>query len=56
MKRKGWLILIIALVLFVLGGYFLEVFPDPYHEEGGKVNFFTWLYRELDELVHGERS
>jgi len=30
------------------------MFPDPYHS-GDNVTFFVWCYRELDELLHGEK-
>lgn len=53
MTRK-W-ILIMLVVTFILGGAtaHLKLFPDPYHE-GDNVDLWTWIYRELDELVHGE--
>jgi len=54
MNRK-WLIIILLIAVFGLGGYFIKVFPDPYHEEDG-VNFFTWVWREFAELAHGEQG
>jgi len=46
-----------ALILIVigLGLYYLRVFPDPYHQ-GDNVNIFTWILREIDELIHGEKD
>jgi hypothetical protein len=34
---------------------FLPVFPDPYHEDAPCVDFWTWSWREIDELVKRER-
>ena len=50
--KKKWILIAIAVIL--VGAYFIEVFPDPYHE-GGNVNVYTWIYREIDELIHGEK-
>lgn len=41
-------------VLFVVS--LLPLFSDPYHEEEGGVNFWVWLSREVDELMHGEKG
>jgi hypothetical protein len=30
------------------------IFPDPYHKDP-PVNFWEWVKREIDELLHGER-
>lgn len=51
--RKKWF-WIIAAVAILIGLGFWEVFPDPYYHEG-TVNFYTWLWREIDELLHGEK-
>jgi len=48
-------ILIIGIVLFIGFSAFVKIFPDPYHEEDG-VTFFTWILREIDELLHGEKE
>lgn len=52
--RKHKLSLIAVVLVIVFGLYFAEVFPDPYHQEGN-VNIYTWIYREIDELLHGEK-
>jgi len=54
MKKRYWLLFAI-LVIVVLGISLYPYFPDPYHEEGN-VNVWVWLYRELNELVHGEKT
>jgi len=41
-------------ILIACGLWFARVFPDPYHRNG-KVNIYEWIYREVDELVHGEK-
>ena len=43
-------------VLTVIGAgiSLLPLLDDPFHREG-KVCFWTWLYRELDEELHGEK-
>ena len=51
-KNKNTLIALVLAIFF--GLYFLEIFPDPYHE-GGNVNLYTWIQREIDELLHGEK-
>jgi len=48
------------MLMFLLGfllGVLLTIkaWPDPYHKKH-KVNFWTWLYRELDELLYGEKD
>lgn len=45
-------IVILAIVLTVLS---LPIFPDPYYHKE-KVNFWVWLIREIDELIHGEKE
>jgi len=47
-------------VMFLLGlliGVLLteRLWPDPYHIKR-RVSFWMWLYRELDELIHGEKN
>lgn len=51
MKRK-----VIIIGFIILGALsLLNIFPDPYHREGN-VNFWVWLYREVDELIFGEKG
>jgi len=52
---KKWQILLLVLVIVGSGLWFVNVFPDPYHKEGA-VNIYTWLYREIDKLLHGEKG
>jgi hypothetical protein len=51
-KQKWFWLAVVAALLLGLG--FWEVFPDPYYHQTN-VNFYVWAYRELDELVHGEK-
>lgn len=53
-KRHRTMLLIAAGVL-LFGLWYVEIFPDPYHEEDA-VNIYTWIYRELDEFVNGEKD
>jgi len=51
MKKKTTLFLFLVLGLLSL----IPMFPDPfYHEQ--KVNFWVWIYREVQELLHGEKN
>lgn len=43
------------LLIFLAGLSFLPVFTDPYHSQEEPVNFWTWAWREIDELIYGER-
>jgi hypothetical protein len=52
--KKKWLVLLIVVVV-VVGAFTAPVFPDPYHEDGN-VTFAEWIYREIDELLHGEKE
>jgi len=52
--NKKWLVVTVV-VVFAFCLHWVKLFPDPYHEEGN-VDFWTWLYRELQELLHGERE
>lgn len=57
-KVKKWhLIAIVILVVsgFWISAYHLRIFPDPYHRNGN-VNIYEWIYREADELLHGEKD
>lgn len=48
-------IVVVAGTSLLLVSVFLPVFSDPfYHEE--KVDFWTWVGRELYELVYGEKK
>jgi len=48
-------IAVITAAGLLISSVFLPVFPDPfYHIE--KVNFWTWLGREIEELRTGERK
>jgi len=55
MLKGKWKLILIAIAIALLVGSFAPVFDDPYHKEG-KVNFWLWLWREIDELVHGEKD
>lgn len=55
MSRKWKLILFLLLIGSVIIGGFLVRLPDPYHHDED-VNLWEWLYREYDELVHGEKE
>jgi len=55
MKLSKWHIIIGAVIAFVIFGSTLRIFPDPYHEEDA-VTLFTWLYREVHEIIHGEHE
>ena len=40
-------------MVFCIAMAFVKVFPDPYHKDDS-VDLWTWIYREFDELLHGE--
>ena len=46
-------IIVVVVVLLILS--FLPVIPEPYYHED-RVCFWVWLWREIDELQHGERA
>ena len=50
-KKWFWAVVVVA---FFVGLGFWEVFPDPYYHSSN-VNFYTWVWREVDELLHGEK-
>lgn len=52
--KRHWLGFSVIIAL-LLGLWFLEIFPDPYYHEE-HVNLYTWIWRELDELLHGEKE
>jgi hypothetical protein len=54
MNRTEVFYVLIGLAAFMLGMYYVRVFPDPYHQNG-LVNIYTWITREIDELLHGEK-
>lgn len=53
MSKKHWVLF--AVIVFLLGLSLYPFFPDPYHEDES-VNLWVWLWRELDELLHGEKE
>lgn len=53
MKNKA-LIIAVGMGLFLLGAFTIKIFDDPYYHVE-KVTFAEWVYREIDELLHGER-
>lgn len=53
MNKTHKVVLVTIVVMF--GLYFVRVFPNPYHDGTGNVNIFEWVYREIDELINGER-
>jgi hypothetical protein len=53
---KYWERIALLLGLGFVGFLSLQpIFPDPYYHKE-KVNFWTWAYREIDELLHGEKE
>jgi len=48
-------LIIIAVVAVLVVGAFASVFPDPWHEKE-HVTFFEWVYREVHELIYGEKA
>lgn len=51
---KKWKLILLGIFVVAFGLSFMEVFPDPYTHVS-QVNFWTWLQREIDELLHGEK-
>lgn len=51
--RKKWFWIVVGAALLI-GLGFWEVFPDPY-THSYNVNFYEWVFREVDELLHGEK-
>jgi hypothetical protein len=47
--------LTVAVIVLLVCLWFVEVFPDPYHQEGD-VNIYIWIVREIEELIYGERT
>jgi len=47
-------LLILLFFVVVVGAWTVPVFPDPYYHIE-RVTFAEWAYREIDELIHGER-
>lgn len=52
-KRK---LFIIGILIALIGFSFIPLFPDPYHEKEEGVCFWEWLWREIHELLHGEKE
>ena len=48
-------LIIIGIIAFFLGATFVSVFPDPWHEKAS-VTLFEWVYREVWELIYGEKE
>ena len=56
MKGKAGIIIVVLATLLIVGlALILKIFIDPYYHRE-YVNLATWIYRELDEVVRGERS
>jgi len=55
MKFSKKHLILIAVVSFILFGAFARIFPDPWHETDN-VTFFEWIYREVHELIYGEKE
>jgi len=55
-KTLVWLLFMFgAGVVFGWWSSSAAMFPDPYHQSDEPVTFFVWCYRELDELLNGEK-
>lgn len=54
MNRKLKAILIVVAVV-LLGASFVPMWEDPYHEKDEPVIFWEWLYKEIVELIEGEK-
>lgn len=55
MKIFNWIIIGILVNIALFALLFIKIFPDPYYHLED-VNFYTWIYREIDELFHGEKA
>ena len=53
--KKFHRILIVGVLVILICLWFVEIFPDPYHQEGD-VNIYIWIVREIEELIYGERE
>jgi len=51
--NKKHLIIVVVVIIFAIAS-FASVFPDPWHEKD-HVTFFEWVYREVHELMYGEK-
>jgi hypothetical protein len=54
LNRKLKIALIVVAVA-LLGLSFVPMWTDPYHEKEEPVIFWEWLYKEIVELVSGEK-
>jgi len=55
MKFSKKHLIIVVFVVIVAIASFASVFPDPWHEKE-HVTFFEWVYREVHELMYGEKE
>lgn len=55
MKLMNWILIGILVDIALLTLLFVKIFPDPYYHLED-VNIYTFLYREIDELFHGEKA
>lgn len=55
LKSKNKVLIVLAVGLLIVGILSLSIFSDPYYHKE-KVSFWTWLQREIDEELHGERE
>lgn len=56
--RLSWKIklFLIGVVLTLIGLSLYPLFEDPFHEKKEKICFWEWLYKEIHELLHGEKE
>jgi len=54
METMSKALIFLGLFCGLLGLNFVYIFPDPYHRDG-LVNIYTWIVREIDELINGEK-
>jgi len=52
MRKRTWAFFIVV-GLLVLS--FAPLFPDPWHEKTDLMTFWEWVYREVWEMIHGEK-
>lgn len=45
-----------GIVIALIGLSVYPLFVDPYHEKEELVCFWEWLFKELHELVYGEKE
>lgn len=54
LNKKQKTVVFIAVILFI-GLSLFPLFIDPWHSQEEPVNFWTWTYREIWELIYGEK-